>query len=425
MKTIILAAIFLIFVSRTQAQDGIALKIDAQPVNLKNSKLVLMMLEYNDDTIIYNDRKQAVVPPKSLSGREKAFGFLSFQGNANKDGFSQTLVLLEGYKGYFSKLYVDKNFNFDLTDDGGPYILKDSLSSVSVTLSNSEIPQATLETELQYIRYPSSKHRDMAESMKADDLPALRGNKFIDHDFWLTETVNIHLTFDALLGEDSVKLGLVDYNLNGLFNDIGEDKILVGSYKEGTIFDRPGKGSYVVGDATFLEIENKYYQLLEVGPTGKLIRLRPASQQSYDYHNKGILSKGSVVPDIKFLTFEGLETSIHKELKPDKFTLIDIWGTWCKGCLVQTDKLKQLDSLYSEKVNILGLNFEPKRENLAKAKKYILENQINWKQGVANEEIREKLLVDKYPFYVLVDKNKKILSLGIGLEEVEMFLEEK
>lgn len=423
MKTLLLSTLFLFLSVLVHGQDEHTLQIKARPSNIKGTQLVLMMFEYNKDTIIYNSERYVVTPPKILSSREKAFGFLSFQGNINPELPSGVLVLLDGYLRDMTKLYVDKNFNFDLSDDGAPYVLKDSLDRVSVSLSNTDLPETHYEVDLQFIRFLNVKQKEMAGKMVANDIPAFKGNAFINPTYWLTETPKIHLIFDALLGEDSVKLGLVDYNLNGLYNDIDKDKILVGNYQEGSISDSPGTGSHTIGDVTLLEIGDKYYQLQEVEPTGKYIKLISSNKQKFEFYNKGKLSKGAEIPDLTLNTFEGQTTSIHKELAPDKFTLIDIWGTWCKGCISQTDKLKRLDSLYSDKLRILGLNYEPKPENIEKAKNYVLEHQIGWKQGIADKKLLTTLLVDKYPFYVLVDKNRRIHSLGVRLEEVEKVME--
>ena len=41
----------------------------------------------------------------------------------------------------------------------------------------------------------------------------------------------------------------------------------------------------------------------------------------------------------------------------EKFILLDFWGSWCKGCTQQLPKLKKLESDYSDKVQIIGLNY--------------------------------------------------------------------
>lgn len=423
MRNILLSSLFLFFISLclVQAQDAYTLRIDAQPTNIMDSKLVLILLEYTQDTITYKGEKHAVTPPEALSSSKKAFGFLSFQGNTDPALPSEVLLLLDGYEGYQTHLFVDKNMNFDLSDDGAPYVLQDSLDKVSIYLSSTSMTKPFYKADLQFIRYPTNKHKEMAARMKAEDNPSFRDNKFIDPTYWLTETPKMQLIFDALLGSDSVKLGLADGNLNGLYNDKGVDKILVGDYQQQHISDKPGKGNYMLEENVILEIEGKYYELLAIEPRGKYIKLRPASKQDYEVHNKGLLTKGSEVSDFEFATFDGRTTSLHDELATDKFTLIDVWGTWCKGCLIQTERLQKLNQLYPDKLRILGLNYE---KDTQEAKDYVAKHKVVWSQGIADKAICEKLLVDRFPFYILVDQKRKIQGLGMNLDEVEEFLKE-
>ncbi len=417
MRITLLASLLLFFAGLANAQNEYTIKIDASPKNIKPSNILITMLEYNGDTILYNGNSYLVTPPQSLTSKEVAFGFLSFQGHNNPTIPPGVLAMLDGYKGASTKLYIDKNYNFDLSDDGDPYELKDSLDQVRFRLLNPEIDGAFYEADVQFIQFPTDEHKEMLGKMVADSMPTFKGNVFIDHNYWLTETPQKYLIFEGVLDTDSVKLGLVDFNLNGLYNDRNNDKILIGNYHERSISDSPGKGRYTIKNVTVVEIEKKFYLLKEVEPTGKYIRLSTATKQEFDYYNNGILYKGAEIPDLTFKTFDGHTTSIHQELAPDKFTLIDLWGTWCKGCMIQTNKLKKLDNLYSDRLSIIGLNYEP--NNTERAKEYAAKQQLRWLQGIADEEITMKLSVEGFPFYLLVDKNRKIRFIGNNLEEIE------
>lgn len=381
----------------------------------------VFMMEYHQDTILYDGQKLFVELPENLSKGDKAFGFVSFKGNLKSPLATEVLIFLDDYKDYQGKLYIDKNFNLDLTDDGAPYIFNDSTDVAKVELRHSQYPQAIYAVDFQYIRYKNSQQGVMASRMKADNFPNLKGNKLIDHNFWLTETRNKYLVYKEMLGSDSVTLALVDENINGLFNEVGEDKILIAETASDLPQDRPGKNEYTIGDATPLSINGKYFKLEEVSPDGRFVKLSKSSTNDYTISHNGKLIEGVLIPDLRFDTFKGEQTTIHNSLSKDKLTLVDFWATWCKGCLEQTERLKKIDSLYGGKLHIVGLNFDPK---LRKAKEYVESNNIKWPQGIADKEIVKSLSVDGFPFYILVNQDKTIHSLGIRLDEVEKIINE-
>jgi thiol-disulfide isomerase/thioredoxin len=275
------------------------------------------------------------------------------------------------------------------------------------------------ETLLRFINYPSEKHKEMAGQQQADDYPAFKGGSFIKPDYWLMETPQNSLVFSALLGNDSVMMALVDSNLNGSYNDKDVDLLLLGDYKTASISDRPGEGRHSLADSTLLAVEGNFYQLLEVAPDGAYIRLRQVTQQTYAQATEGGLTKGSPILDLPFTTLAGQRTSLHQELRPGKFVLLDFWGTWCKGCLIQSGKVKRLHDLYPDQLTIIGFNY---KDDVQKAKQYVAAQQLLWTQGIADKSLVELLLVNRFPFYVLIDPEQKIHSFAISLEEVEKLL---
>ena len=376
----------------------------------------VFLMEYNQDTISYDGKKLTVDLPNNISNEDKAFGFIQFKGNFKSPLPDEVLIFLDDYKGYQGKLYVDKNFNLDLTDDGDPYFFSDSMDVSRIVLRHSEYPKAKYVVDLQYIQYKNSQQKKMVAGLKADNFPHLKGNKLIHYHFWLKETRNKYLVYKEVIGSDSVTFALVDENINGLFNEVGIDRILVAENSSELPQDRPGKNNYIIGDATPLSINDKYYKLEEISQDGRFIELSITSVDDYTVSHKGKLIEGDMIPDFQFDLFEGEQTTIHNSLAEDKLTLIDFWATWCKGCVLQTEHLQKIDSLYGNKIQILGLNVD---QNLSKAKEYVEEKNIHWLLGIANQEMVESLAVDGYPFYILVNQDKTIHSLGIRLGEVE------
>ena len=403
------------------AQEVFTLKTTAEPTRPKPSRMPIFLMEYYTNPIVYDGKELNIELPPLEEDKPKAFGFLFFEGNKSNPQPGEVLVLLYDYEDYQGKLYVDKNFNLDLRDDGLPITFTDSTDLHHIKLSHSDFPRSVYSVDIQYIRFKNDRQESMVAQMRADDFPHLQGNTFIPYSYWLTETRNNYLIFRDVLGSDTVKLTLVDDNFNGLYNDVGADRILVADGPENQLLDRPGKNNYMVGDATPLSINNSFFQIDEISPYGSLIKLRNSSAEVYDHYHKSKLIEGAIIPDLTFSTFEEQEMSIHQAVAPQGLTLFDFWGTWCKGCIEQTSQLKQLDKRYGDRLTIVGLNYQSDTE---KAAMYVEDQQIDWMQGIADKALVKAMAVDSFPFYILVNKDRSIHTLGIRLNELEKNLEQ-
>lgn len=405
------------------AQEIIEISTNTNPTHIRTppSRLVLMIFTYQSDTIFYEGSRYIITPPKNRQSQEAAYAFLYYEGNSKKRVPADALLFLDGYKGYTSNIYVDSNFNLNFNDDEAPQKLKDSLDIITIKLNNTEEPAAEYVVDIQFIRYKNEQQRAMAKAYPIDNHPVYRGNRLNDHHYWLTETRKNYLTFDAFLKKDSVKLALVDGNADGLYNGIGDDKILVGDYKTNSIDDKQGEGNFVVGENTVIKVHDQCYQIAEIEPTGKFIKLLPTAKSRFDTAHPDYLEKGDIIPNLAYKTLEGENTSLHRSLSEEKYNLIDFWGTWCRGCVLDTDTLKQLYHKYGKKLNIIGMNYADDKQ---KANKYITKKNINWEHGFASEEMVKQFSIEGFPFYILVDKDKKILAFDVSLKDVESILNE-
>jgi len=121
---------------------------------------------------------------------------------------------------------------------------------------------------------------------------------------------------------------------------------------------------------------------------------------------------------LKFNLFNGEKTSLQQKIIKGKFNLIDIWAYWCKGCVLAIPKLKKLDSLYSDKFNIIGLHHNESSKEIAK--KTVKKFNMIWTEGYLTAEIEKKLLSSGgFPYYVLIDPEGKIYKFDTNLKEVE------
>ena len=206
------------------------------------------------------------------------------------------------------------------------------------------------------------------------------------------------------------KVGLYDYNCNGLFNDLGQDRILIGNFEEDIISDKLEKGAIEYSEKVQIPIAGEIYEVVEIEATGKYLKLIKSNKV---YHKP--LGIGDNVGDIKIELISGQTIKINELQKENKFILLDFWGSWCRGCTQQLPDLKRLAN-NSNKIQVIGLNYG---DNLSTIKNHLSKHDILWENGIANDEIMNKLRIDGFPNYLLIDKNGNIVIMNGTIAEIE------
>ncbi|WP_442266024.1 TlpA family protein disulfide reductase [Tenacibaculum sp. ZS6-P6] len=107
-----------------------------------------------------------------------------------------------------------------------------------------------------------------------------------------------------------------------------------------------------------------------------------------------------------------------------KLLLLDFWGTWCEPCKELTPRLIQLNKSLNDNLGLVSVAYQ---EDIEPVKKYNLDNDIKWFNGIVKEKpktnnisksplIRELRIIG-YPTFILVDKELNILYKSYGNDE--------
>jgi len=116
-------------------------------------------------------------------------------------------------------------------------------------------------------------------------------------------------------------------------------------------------------------------------------------------------------------------------LKDDRFkgkvVVVNFWGSWCGGCLLEIPELIKLKSKYeNEGLEIVGIAFEegPPDQQLKRTKKAVDRLQIDYTilQGGISDDNHVMQVVrglegfDGYPTTIFVDRNGEVADFSIG-----------
>lgn len=129
-----------------------------------------------------------------------------------------------------------------------------------------------------------------------------------------------------------------------------------------------------------------------------------------DEYFKIELELGKVMPDFKFIDFDGNERSLS-EFR-GKYLLVDFWGLWCFDCLQETPfHVAAYKRFKSRGFDILSINTD---ENIDPVKEYMKKNGMEWTQA-KNESVRQLIerdyRIQEYPTSLLLDPDGKVLVL--------------
>ncbi len=119
-----------------------------------------------------------------------------------------------------------------------------------------------------------------------------------------------------------------------------------------------------------------------------------------------------------------LDNSVF-ELKqhPDKYILLDFWGTWCNPCIKLIPELKKINTEYSnDKFVLVSVAYDSDQKKIAD---FISRENMDWEHIFVNQNqenknsLIEKLKITSYPSTILIDPNGKIIARNKTMNELE------
>ncbi len=125
---------------------------------------------------------------------------------------------------------------------------------------------------------------------------------------------------------------------------------------------------------------------------------------------------GSPLPDFAVKTMNGAASSVRKQFKPGRSTLINIWATWCVPCAKEMPELQRMrPQLAARGVDLIGINVDT--EKGANIKGYIANKRVTYPNIIGGVAAIEQIYATdelSVPLTILVDDKGIIKELIPG-----------
>ena len=318
-----------------------------------------------------------------------------------------TLMLIGNNQRSYNKpalLWIDKNHNLDLSDDGAPDTFASSANEKDITLINPSNKNAKYTINLSRFSFSyNSKYLGMLDDFYKENSGK---KKFVGALYSFKEMRLNTIAGDLKFENDSFRIGLKDVNCNGLYNDEGIDQIIVGDYQTYVLPDNPINVN-LQSNKTWFERNGKRFYVNFIEPLGAYMSI----QEDKDAKTKSSLVLGSKLKKFKFLSTDKTPKKISIKKYKKKPLYIYVWRFDQAGFTEDTAALRIIARDYADRIQLITLNYGEKPTEL---KSFNQRNLINWFIGQSTQKINESLFLDQFPLGLLMGKRLKIKQVKIS-----------
>jgi len=212
-----------------------------------------------------------------------------------------------------------------------------------------------------------------------------------------------------------IRVAVIDYNGNGVFNETGKDYIWIGEPKDSIDLWEANLLLSPIIENMIVSINNSLFSLEEIAENGNSILFSESKIQATE-NNIPSISFNSFIPNIPVVNMEGETITLNSLHDSKTLTFIDTWFNGCSGCIKELPMLDSLYSYYGDKIKIIGLNTI---DDITTMKSNILYHNMQWPQirGDINT-VKTLGIQNMSPNGILYDKNGTLIARDIKVDSV-------
>ncbi len=309
-----------------------------------------------------------------------------------------TVVVDEDPDGKESRLYVDRNNDEDLTNDGDGAWEK----------SNADAWHAGASVQVPY-RQPGGGEVEREYHVRFWRFKT----RLRDAVFFTRET---HVAGTLVLGGRSFPFALLDDNGDGRFDDLEKGALLIDRNGDGVLPRDSSSAEHYATHEPF-ELGGRGWRLVSVTADGLEARFEPAA----DVVPKPYLEEGHPAPAFEAIDLAGRPVSLADYR--DRVLLLDFWATWCGPCMEEMPNVERIWATYREQgFDILGISLDTQRDAL---ESYLEANPgVGWRQVFDGRSWKGALVsqfrVSGIPDTFLIGRDGAILARGLRGRALEL-----
>jgi hypothetical protein len=304
-------------------------------------------------------------------------------------------------------IWIDRNSNLDLTDDGPPDTISSLMQFQDITISNPgnsngkhliRISRFSYREFIQY-KYLLNQHYKSHSGNK----------KFAKANYSFREQRLNILAGDYTNGSDSFRLGIKDFNCNGLFNEKEMDVLMLSSYGENTFFNETIE--IPKNKNTIFEWRNKQYKIVEIAEDGSSIKIKENVGATLLY----ALNIGEKLPKFKYCKAQNKPIKLKSKKLKKKPIFIFFWNNRYERFEKDTSFLRLLQEEFGDRIHILALNYGNTPTQIRRIR---LLNGLEWTIGFSTLAINELFYVKEVPRGFYTDSKQRLTNTSISPEQL-------
>lgn len=143
-------------------------------------------------------------------------------------------------------------------------------------------------------------------------------------------------------------------------------------------------------------------------------------RQTLSAFNENYIAKGKVAPEFHLKNINDKFYSLSDFGKD--YIILDFWASWCGPCRKEIPKMIELSEKFGDKAHFVFISIDKNKSNWEKANKQLgipepsllIDSLSTVNYGFKDSE--------SVPFYLVLDKNKKVILRNTTKQEIETFL---
>jgi thiol-disulfide isomerase/thioredoxin len=307
---------------------------------------------------------------------------------------AQISVVVDEADGQPPRIYIDRNNDEDLTNDGdGAWSSTEGLLRLSGAVVDVPYGDRSVPYQFEFYRFTE---------------------RLLDAVLYYR---NAAREGTIASGGKECMIAILDENADGRFDDLTDGTLLIDLNGDGTLEGAPDSAEYHALAEPF-NIHGQVWEVAALSLDGTELTLRPSTAE---VAMKTYLAAGEPAPTFVGKGLDEAPLRLEEQAADAKFVLLDFWASWCGPCRLEYPVLRRVHARYKDHgLRIIGVNLDEEREAAVQAAQengltysHVFDG-LGWKNAVAVQ-----YRVHGIPETYLLDKDLQIVAKGLQGEGLE------